>query len=62
MEKAGRTTIIVFVCAKCGAAYQAAQQRLTVRATGSFKCQVCKEVLHSWAGAFDYLDWRAIEL
>lgn len=60
MNNAGRATII-FVCAKCGAAYQATQQRLTVRATGSFSCHVCKEVLHSWAGAFDYFDWRAIE-
>lgn len=60
MNNAGRTKII-FVCAKCGAAYHATQQRLTVRATGSFSCHVCRELLYSWAGAFDYFDWRAIE-
>jgi predicted SprT family Zn-dependent metalloprotease len=60
MENSGQTKVL-FCCAKCGAAYQAIQQRSPVRATGSFKCQVCRETLHSWAGRYDYLDWKAID-
>src|SRR5262245_22752360 len=53
MENGGQTKVL-FCCAKCGAAYQAIQQWSPVRATGSFKCQVCRETLHSWAGRYDY--------
>jgi hypothetical protein len=60
MENGGQTKVL-FCCAKCGAAYQAIQRRSPVRATGSFKCQVCRETLHSWAGRYDYFDWKAIE-
>jgi len=57
-----RTEVLVlFCCAKCGACYRAMQERVPVRASGSFKCQVCREVLHSWAGDYDYSRWAAIE-
>jgi len=52
---------VIFRCAKCGAAYQAAQHWVRVRSSGSFKCDVCREVLHSWAGDYDYIDWKAFE-
>jgi hypothetical protein len=60
MENSGQTKVL-FCCAKCGAGYQAIQQWSPVRATGSFKCQVCRETLHSWAGRYDYFDWKAID-
>jgi len=61
MEDAAEQIRVIFCCARCEAAYQAIQQRLGVRVTGSFKCQVCRETLHSWAGRYDYFDWTAIE-
>jgi hypothetical protein len=60
--KRGIQITVRFCCTKCGALYQATQERMSIRATGSFKCHVCKEVLHSWAGEYDYFDWKAIEV
>ena len=51
-----RVGITVIFC--CEAGYQATQQR--ARATGSFKCHECREILHSWAGRYNYLDWKPI--
>lgn len=35
--------------------------RIGVRSTGSFKCHVCRAVVRSWAGDYDYIDWMAFE-
>jgi hypothetical protein len=61
MPQKGSPAKIIFRCEKCGAAYQAAQQWIGVRASGSFKCHVCKEILYSWAGDYDYINWEAFE-
>lgn len=52
---------VLFACIKCEACYLATQQRAPVRAAGSFRCQVCREEVHSWAGDYDYLNWRATD-
>ena len=52
---------VIFCCTDCGAGYQAQQYRPPVQCFGSFKCQVCRNEVHSWRGEYDYIDWTAIE-
>jgi hypothetical protein len=53
---------VIFRCSKCTAIYEVTQQRRPVRVSGMFRCYVCREVLHSWAGEHDFLDWKAIDV
>ena len=52
---------VLFACLNCEACYWATQQRAPVRAAGSFRCQVCREEVYTWAGEYEYFDWRATE-
>src|SRR3954465_672276 len=52
---------VIFVCAKCGAGYQATQKPLTDETNGNFQCEVCHTEIYAWTGAYTYIDWRAAE-
>jgi hypothetical protein len=58
----GFAVTVIFCCPKCGAGYQAKQERHAFLGLHSFDCQVCKGEVHSWSGAFDYVDWEAVEV
>ena len=51
---------VLFCCPKCGAGYQATQVHSPAQSQ-SFKCQVCRTEVHAWSGAYDFLDWKAVE-
>ncbi|WP_074816556.1 hypothetical protein [Bradyrhizobium ottawaense] len=54
-------TIVVFVCSKCGAGYQAKQQRFPGGSTGSYECSVCRSEVYFWEGDFHFFDWKPVE-
>jgi predicted RNA-binding Zn-ribbon protein involved in translation (DUF1610 family) len=54
-------TTVLFVCPNCGAGYQVTQERLAMKASGTFGCQICRTEIYSWSGNYDYSDWKAYE-
>ena len=53
---------VIFVCSKCCAGYQAAQERRqTEKASDSFKCEICDTQVYAWSGSYAYVDWEAVE-
>jgi len=51
---------VVFACTGCSAPYEATQIRR--RATSTFSCGLCGDVVWLWSGPYDYTDWRSLRL
>jgi hypothetical protein len=49
---------VIFACSMCGATFQALQRRRFDVQPDSFRCLICDNIVHRWAGAYDYLDWH----
>ena len=50
-----------FTCKQCGAVYECTYQHLPSRERGTFECEDCGAVVHSWNGSLDYEDWKLVE-
>ena len=54
------STLVVFLCSNCGAAYKAVQKNTGASQFGNFDCSECNSLVHSWNGVYNYSDWTPI--
>jgi hypothetical protein len=55
---------VLFSCPKCGRVYRASQNLLgrNARQPGRLDCTVCRAMVHSWSGAYDYAIWTPLDI
>jgi hypothetical protein len=54
------STVVVFRCSDCGAAYKAVQKLTESNRLGSFDCSECNSLVHSWHEVYSYSAWTPI--
>jgi DNA-binding NarL/FixJ family response regulator len=54
------STVVVFLCCNCAAAYKAVQKLTESKQVGSFECSQCNSLVHSWREVYDYSAWCLI--
>jgi predicted RNA-binding Zn-ribbon protein involved in translation (DUF1610 family) len=51
-------TIEYFSCPNCGVPYTATREQHADKQSGNFRCEVCGSKVHTWAGNYDFFDWK----